>query len=115
MAVANCSGDKTIRRIRMSGPWDGLDGRRDWDTVVVVVRDALFAIVDDERHREYDGRIECPFGGDRARVCPRGEASAGMINTEIPEKREANGAEPEIYMHRTNRVHYSQVYSSDLN
>jgi hypothetical protein len=28
-----------------------------------------------------------------------------MINTEIPEKREANGAEPEIYMHRTNRVH----------
>jgi hypothetical protein len=36
----------------MSDPWDGLNGRRDWDTVIVVVQDALFAIVDDERHRE---------------------------------------------------------------
>lgn len=34
-----------------------------------------------------------------------------MINTEIPEKREANGAEPEIYMHRTNRM---QITFKDL-
>lgn len=64
------------------------------DELAVVVGDdaddALVAAVDDVRHDWTGQPVRCCF---RARVCPRGEASAGMINTEIPENRAGHGTE----------------------